>query len=72
MADTTWIRVIAIAPELATVTTQARELMLEDAIAEITEDVWGDFEERAQRNLIAHWGTLYKQSTKNKRNQINN
>jgi len=65
MADTTWPRILAIAPELEVLPSATKDIILEDVIDCVTEDAWGTCEEKAQRFLAAHMGTMYREKIKN-------
>lgn len=57
MANTTVDKVLAIAPHLSDLDTDTIQLFIDDAI-DILEDTALDGDERAQRYLAAHYGSL--------------
>ena len=68
MANTTRAKILAIAPELSALTYDKNDadnvwnIILVDVIAQITSDVWGNYQEQAQRYLAAHLLTLARPS----------
>lgn len=58
MADTTKANILIIAPELSTVSDDAFNLIIADAVREFTEDEYGDNEEVVQRWWCAHMLTV--------------
>jgi hypothetical protein len=64
MADTTQAQVLAIAAELADVAAEAWAVVLADVALQVTEKVYGNKQELAQRYLAAHRLTLIKNSEK--------
>lgn len=65
MSDTTWERIEVEAPQLSSLSQAQKDIILEDVILQIPESVWGDAEERAQRYLGAHYGSLMQSSSGN-------
>lgn len=63
MSNTTWDRIILTAPELSTLTTNQKSIILEDVI-NLVSSAFGDMQEMAQRYLAAHMGTVFLSTTK--------
>ncbi|MCF8020871.1 MAG: DUF4054 domain-containing protein [Vallitaleaceae bacterium] len=57
MADTTIDKVLAIAPHLATLDSSTIQMLIDDAIFELEGTALAD-NEKAQRYLVAHYGTI--------------
>jgi hypothetical protein len=72
MADTTLDKIEIFAPELVSVDDAVKEMILDDVKLEVSDKVFGNFEEKAQRLLCCHYLTLYNNSGKNTTGGVNN
>jgi hypothetical protein len=63
MSDTTWSNVVAMAPELSTLSVAQQNLIIAD-VKLLVSTAFGDYQEIAQRYLAAHMGTILNSSNK--------